>query len=164
MTIKAERVIDVERLDHSLVDVYLSDQRLIDVLNHWVLRPHDRNEGLLYWARDKLQEIQPAHLTGVLWRGLRSSGQRVRTEAINYPIAFTTNPEIALAFGRRTVTTPAELVLDHSIVYTDELCYALALSRKLKTPVTQDEVLILPSVKEITITPRRPPLSVGAIW
>lgn len=164
MAIKAERVIDVERLDHSLVEVYLSDQRLIDVLDHWALRPHDRNDGLLYWVRDRLQEICPAHLTGVLWRGLRSSGQRVRTEAINYPVAFTTNPEIALAFGRRTVTTLGELVSEHSIVYTDELCYALALSRGVKTPVTQDEVLILPSVKEITITPCRPPLSVGAIW
>lgn len=164
MAIKAERVIDVERLDHSLVDVFLSDQRLIDVLNHWVLRPHDRNEGLLYWARDRLEEIQPAQLSGVLWRGLRNAGQKARTEAVGYPIAFTTNPEVALAFGRRTVTTPADLVLKHSIVYTDELCYALTLSRRLKTPVTQDEVLILPSVKEITITPCKPPLSVGAIW
>lgn len=164
MTIKAERVIDAERIDHSLVEVFLSDQRLIDVLNHWVLQPHERSEGLLYWARDKLQEIQPIRLSGVLWRGLRHAGQRVRAEAVGYPVAFTTNPEIALAFGRRTVTTPVDPVLEHSIVYTDELCYALALSRRLKTPVTQDEVLILPSVKEITITPCRPPLSVGAIW
>lgn len=164
MTIKAERVIDAERLDHSLVDVFLSDQRLIDVLNHWVLCPHNRNEGLLYWARDRLQEIHSPELSGVLWRGLRSSGRQVRTEIVTSAISFTTNPEIALAFGRRTVTTPTESVLAHSIVYTDELCYALALSRRLKTPVTQDEVLILPSVKEITITPCRPPLSVSAIW
>lgn len=164
MTIKAERVIDVRCIDHSIVDGFLSDQRLIDVLNQWTLLPHDRNEGLLYWARDKINEIQQARLTGVLWRGLRSSGSRVRTEKITHPVSFTTNPEIALAFGRRVVTTPAEAVNGHVIVFTDELVFALSKSRRLKAPVTQDEVLILPSVKEITITPCEPPLSVSAIW
>lgn len=185
MVMKAERVIDVEGLDYDIVNRFLKDERLIGVLDKWVLSPDRELQVDLLEVRDKITAIQPVTLTGKLYRGFGLVGYqdtmglttgrflpKLKSGLLNKPvlyevknpISFTTNPEIALAFGRNVVSTDAEFVRDHCIVFTDELSYAVSKSRRLKTPVTQDEVLILPSIKEITITLCKPPLPVSSIW
>lgn len=83
---------------------------------------------------------------------------------ITRPISFTTNQEIALAFGDILVQAKTEGLGPHCLIITEELSAAVSIHRNLKTLVTQDEVVVLPTIKKLELTLIKPTKPRSAFW
>lgn len=171
----AERPINIRKLNPVTVKKFQSNPGLIALLDAWVLVPNNDHLPDLIKAAETVRRIQPPQLPHKLFRGFSVSSSyqdhmglvdkgwfsnSIKKEVVNKPqqyaltrpVSFTTNLGIAKAFGDTIITIPSISVIDHCIWLSDELSYVIALHRNLKKPMTQDEVVVLPSVKTITIT------------
>lgn len=122
-----------------------------------------------------LRKLQPPALPKTLWRGFElNSPYQDRMDSVDDywfssklkplatkkpieyklkgPLSFTTDRSIAEAFGDVLVTTESAALVEHSLWISDELSWLISERRKLKTAVTQKEVIILPSVKSISVS------------
>jgi len=184
MGVSAERKLDYRLLNHKLVDAYRSNHRLLEAVDDWILCPDQKLTAELDWAAGVVRELQNPKLPKLLYRGMRDQRltdtldfttggwfSKVREElmnkpvsrAITRPVSFTTNPDIALAFGTIVVTAESKDVVDHCLVITNELAAAVCLHRNISL-VTQDEVVILPSIKKLDLTLIKPPKPQSANW
>ena len=185
MSISSERPLDKRRLDQKLVALYKNNDKLMVVLDSWILSPDSELNDDLVWAADFVMKTQNPKLPDILYRGMGTFGyqdtmgfttggfrNRVRDELMNKPVSrqitrpvsFTTNSNIARAFGNVIVTANGKDLEDHCLVITDELSAAVCLHRNLRSLVTQDEVVVLPSIKELELTLIKPPKPQSAFW
>ena len=181
----AERPLDKTKLQSSLVEAYRKNTRLLEVIDSWILSPDAELVKSLIWAKEVIDDLQHPSLPQLIYRGMSTNGyqdtlgfttggwfNKVRKELFNKPtireitrpISFTTNQEIALAFGDILVQAKTGELGPHCLVITEELSAAISIHRKLKTLVTQDEVVVLPTIKKLELTLIKPTKPRSAFW
>lgn len=141
-------------------------------VDDWILVPNKNTLKQLEHVLSILRHIQPVRLPEYLYRGFspKSSYQNtmglsdkgffwntvkhhkvgdVFTYQLRDPVSFTSNIDIARAFGDTIIEVSTVGLKDHALVLTDELCYVVGKLRNHTQKYTQDEVIVLPSALEI---------------
>lgn len=161
-----QRKLDVNKLDDALIDKLKAHQDILSTLNKWIMSPDSTLLPKLIEASEKLIDLDPRVLPSKIYRGvgLRNGYQdtlsitknnaRVGCE-IKYtptrPISFTTNLDIANAFGNVVVEADTKQLAQRYLWISDELSYLVSRMRNI-APMTQDEVIIFPTKIPVDLT------------
>ena len=168
------RTYNVKQLNKSVVSKLEKHPDIIELLDYWVLLPDGNIANQLEVYAPIIRKIQSPILPPLLYRGFSTSGYQNTMGLVDngffsnslkknlagkwiefsltHPLSFTTNRELAKGFGENTVIVKSVDIVEHCIWISPEICYLIALRRNLKSYETNDEVIVLPSAKRISIS------------
>lgn len=171
MESRASIPLDPSKIDKSIVSKYLAEERLMESLSEWTLLADSRHLSDLQKVAELVRKLQSPKIPSIVFRGFRPNGLQdnlgtvkkkfLFNEIVHHdersvfrykpvrPLSFTSEVEIARAFGDIIVEADIRKIGDHCLLITDELAYAIGVN-KLGPPHTQREIVVFPSVGELS--------------
>lgn len=155
------KMLDPSTIDWKMVDYYLSNRKIIDTLDHWILIPDYDNLPTLLKVRDLINNAQPLKTyNNEIYRGFsfkaamqnsmgivhdaRLTNQNHRFDIkLDVPISFTTDLEIAESFGSTVLGIVPGTDVTKFLRITNEMAAAICKLRNIDLQ-TQHEWIFLP--------------------